>query len=54
MSDSIGKLFKTPEEIKNDIIKDFAIDFFAEVQKLAEQYGKENFMKMLACNKESA
>lgn len=54
MSDSFEKLFKEPEEIRNDIISDFANDFFNEVQKLVEQHGKENFMNMLGCKMESS
>lgn len=54
MFDEFEKLLKTHDEIKNDIISDFANGFFNEVQKLVEQYGKEEFMKLLECNQQSA
>lgn len=47
MDGDFKKFFKTIEETKDDIITNFANDFFNEVQKLVERYGKEDFMRML-------
>lgn len=47
MSTQFDSLFKTDEEIKMDIISDFANELLYEAKKLAEKYGKENFMDMI-------
>lgn len=47
MSTGFEKLFKTDEEIKQDIISDFANEFLYEVKKLADMHGKEEFLRMI-------
>lgn len=47
MSTELEKLFKTEQEIQQDILADFAFELFRELEKLAEVYGKENFINMV-------
>lgn len=47
------KLVKTPENIKNEIIKDFAMDLINEIYKLVALYGKDEITKMIETNYES-
>lgn len=47
MGDQFEVMFKTQEEMRKDIIKDFATDFMEEIQKLIEEYGREELMKIL-------
>lgn len=47
MSSQFEKLFKTDEEIKNDIISDFANELLYEAEKLINKHGKEEFFKMI-------
>lgn len=51
MSTGFEKLFKTDEEIKMDIISDFANELLNEAKKLADKYGKEEFLKMIKSEK---
>lgn len=48
--DEFDKLFKTHEQIKDDIVKDFAVDLVNEINKLIVKYGKENLKKMIKDN----
>lgn len=47
MSNQFDILFKTDEEIKMDIISDFANELLYEAKKLADKYGKEEFLREL-------
>jgi hypothetical protein len=47
MSTQFVSLFKTDEEIKMDIISDFANELLYEAKKLADKYGKEEFLIMV-------
>ncbi|WP_179295635.1 hypothetical protein [Bacillus sp. FJAT-45350] len=47
MSTQFKSLFKTDEEIKKDIISDFANDLLFEAKKLADKHGKKEFLKMI-------
>ncbi|MEC1717209.1 hypothetical protein ABEV09_07310 [Schinkia azotoformans] len=47
MSTQFDSLFKTDEEIKMDIISDFANELLYEAKKLADRYGKDEFLKMI-------
>lgn len=51
MSTQFDSLFKTDEEIKQDIISDFANELLYEVKKLADKHGKEEFLRMIKSNK---
>ncbi|MFC5734316.1 hypothetical protein [Cytobacillus gottheilii] len=51
MSTHFNSLFKTDEEIKMDIISDFANELLYEAKKLADKYGKEEFLKMVKSGK---
>ena len=47
MSTQFNNLFKTDEEIKMDIIGDFAKELLYEAKKLADKHGKEEFLKLI-------
>lgn len=50
MSTQFNSLFKTDEEIAMDVISDFANELLYEAHKLADKYGKEEFLKMIKSN----
>lgn len=47
MSNQFDSLLKTDEEIKQDVIRDFTNELLHEAKKLADKYGKEDFLKMI-------
>lgn len=47
MSTKFESLFKSEEEIKMEIISDFANELIFEAKKMAEKYGKEEFLEMI-------
>jgi hypothetical protein len=47
VSTKFERLFKTDEEIKKEVIRDFASDFMKEVQKLVDKYGKAELLEKL-------
>ncbi|MED2010639.1 hypothetical protein P4V39_21475 [Brevibacillus borstelensis] len=47
MSTEFVKLFKTDEEIKKEIIRDFTSDLLMEVHKLLDKYGKEGLFERI-------
>ena len=47
---NFDKLVKTPENIKNEIIKDFAMDLINEIHKLVALHGKDEIRKMIENN----
>ncbi|MGR6904575.1 hypothetical protein [Lysinibacillus sp. BSL11] len=48
MSTGFDKLFKTEEEVKNDILADFANEFLTEIENLVGMYGKKELMQMIS------
>lgn len=48
MSTGFDRLFKTEEEVKNDILADFANELLTEIEKLAAVYGKKELMQMIS------
>ncbi|MEG1256257.1 MAG: hypothetical protein RSD37_10670 [Clostridium sp.] len=48
MFNEMSRIMRTEEEIKNDIMSDFANDFIEEVDNLFNQYGKDNFKGMIS------
>lgn len=47
MSTELENLFKTEQEIKEDIISDFASELVSHIEKLVAVYGKEELMGMI-------
>lgn len=47
MSTQFYSLFKTEEEIKQDIIGDFANKFLTEMENLVSIHGKKELMQMI-------
>jgi len=47
VSTKFESLFKSEEEIKMEIISDFANELIFEAKKMAEKYGKEEFLEMI-------
>lgn len=47
------KLVKTPENIKDEIIKDFARDLINEIYKLVALYGKNEIRRIIENHYES-
>lgn len=47
MSTQFKSLFKSGECIKKDIISDFANELLSEAKKLADKYGKEEYLEMV-------
>lgn len=41
------RLLKTTENVKNEVIRSFAIDLADEINKLVEKYGKEELLRMI-------
>ncbi|AYV72924.1 hypothetical protein M1D49_00405 [Bacillus sp. PK3-056] len=48
MSTGFDKLFKTEEEVKNDILADFANEFLTEIENLVGMYGKKELIQMIS------
>ena len=47
MSTELENLFKTEEEIKKDILSDFASELVSHIENLVAVYGKEELVGMI-------
>jgi hypothetical protein len=48
MSTELEILFKTEEEIKEDILSDFASELLTQIENLVGVYGKVELMEMIS------